>query len=141
MGQQVTYTGGKDTRNWAYRKKLHELWLHLDIGIQTLLAGMLNVAAKEQYGHWKIDCKCSEVMWWSSLSEAPPEVIKFLQTFDRNWHLSPPAVDMCITVLFAAPRLLVGRFKDLDQAFTFMDGGFKGNGVIGMKELHEPCLR
>ncbi|OLP80408.1 hypothetical protein AK812_SmicGene39185 [Symbiodinium microadriaticum] len=72
----VSYVGGKDTRNWAFRKKLY-------------------------------------VQWWSSLTEAPEEVSKFLQ-------------------------LLVGKFSDFDEAFTFMDGGVRGNGVINLKELHDP---
>ncbi|CAE7751577.1 TONSL [Symbiodinium pilosum] len=90
---KVTYTGGKDTRNWAYRKKLYE-----------------------QYGLWKLDCNNSQVQWWASLTEAPAEVVKFLQ-------------------------MLVGRFSDFDQAFTFMDGGVKGNGVINLKELYERMRR
>jgi len=90
---KVTYVGGKDTRNWTYRKKLYE-----------------------QCGHWKLDCSSSQVQWWSSLTEAPEEVIKFLQ-------------------------LLVGKFSDFDEAFTFMDGGVRGNGVINLKELHERMQR
>ena len=35
--------------------------------------------SKEQCGHWKLDCSSSQVQWWSSLTEAPEEVSKFLQ--------------------------------------------------------------
>eukprot|EP00439_Symbiodinium_sp_Y106_P069822 s1963_g12.t1 len=87
---KVTYVGGKDTRNWTYRKKLYDSLASCCLALAFLL-----------------------VQWWSSLTEAPEEVIKFLQ-------------------------LLVGKFSDFDEAFTFMDGGVRGNGVINLKELHDP---
>lgn len=69
----------------------------------------------EQYGHWQLQCNHTDVNWWSSLNEAPVEVTQFLQ-------------------------LLLRRFKDFDQAFTFIDG-VNGNGVINKKELTERVQR
>eukprot|EP00435_Cladocopium_sp_Y103_P038007 s1292_g10.t1 len=73
----------------------------------------------EQYGHWQLQTAANakqhqDVNWWSSLNEAPVEVTQFLQ-------------------------LLLRRFKDFDQAFTFIDG-VNGNGVINKKELTERRL-
>ncbi|CAJ1364673.1 unnamed protein product [Effrenium voratum] len=86
---KVTYTGGKETCCLPLRKKLHE-----------------------EFGHWRFE---GEVNWWSSLAEAPAEVIRFLQ-------------------------LCLRKFQDLDQAFTFIDG-VNGNGVIGLKEMADRVKR
>jgi len=70
----------------------------------------------EQFGHWQLQRTSSEINWWSSLNEAPIEVTQFLQ-------------------------LLLRRFKDFDQAFTFIDGGAAGNQMINKKELTERVQR
>ncbi|CAK9049921.1 Tonsoku-like protein (Inhibitor of kappa B-related protein) (I-kappa-B-related protein) (IkappaBR) (NF-kappa-B inhibitor-like protein 2) (Nuclear factor of kappa light polypeptide gene enhancer in B-cells inhibitor-like 2) [Durusdinium trenchii] len=89
---KVTYRGGKDIMSWPTRKKLYE-----------------------QFTHGQLQGSSADVNWWSSLKEAPKEVVQFLQ-------------------------LLLRRFKDFDQAFTFIDG-VKGNGVINLKELTERVQR
>lgn len=52
-----------------------------------------------------------EVMWWSSLTESPEDVIEFLE-------------------------LLTGRFDDMQKAFVYIDGE-DGNGIISLREFEE----
>jgi len=66
----------------------------------------------EQYGFWKCNVSYEEVCWWSDLMDAPEDVLEFLE-------------------------FLVVRFPNVDKAFTAIDGGPGGNGVISLREFEE----
>merc|ERR1712032_831040 len=65
----------------------------------------------EKYGCWSLDVAEEEVLWWAALSEAPEDVLEFLE-------------------------FLTANFADVFEAFTAIDG-VGGNGVITRKEFAE----
>mmetsp|Transcript_112506 Transcript_112506/g.195237 ORF Transcript_112506/g.195237 Transcript_112506/m.195237 type:complete len:1491 (+) Transcript_112506:137-4609(+) len=65
----------------------------------------------EDYGHWKMDVEEEEVMWWASLSEAPEDVLEYLE-------------------------FLITKYDDMEQAFKAIDGE-DGNGQITLREFEE----
>ncbi|CAE8689480.1 unnamed protein product, partial [Polarella glacialis] len=66
----------------------------------------------ETYGRWKISprLKVEDVLWWSTLSETPDDVIRFLE--------------------------VIAKQHTLEEAFRVIDGK-GGNGVISFKEFAE----
>jgi len=65
----------------------------------------------ETYGFWSCPVPADEVMWWASLTEAPEDVLEFLE-------------------------FLSGNYTDVFKAFTDIDG-VGGNGQITFKEFAE----
>merc|ERR1712118_537560 len=77
----------------------------------------------ETYGGWKLQAEEDKVMWWSSLDEAPADVLSFMRfLLMRFWK--PPPEQGC-------------KFdKSLDNSFRKIDGP-DGNGVISLREFEE----
>jgi len=65
----------------------------------------------EKYGQWKCTVTERDVMWWTGLTEAPPDVTEFLE-------------------------FLTSRFSNVMDAFYKIDG-VHGNGVISSREFYE----
>jgi len=85
---KVKYTGAPDNRNWALRKSMMEL-----------------------YGGWHIHVEYEDVLWWSAVSEAPEDVLEYLE-------------------------FLICKFPTLEDAFLEIDGE-GGNGVVSCREFEE----
>jgi len=62
----------------------------------------------EKYGHWKLTVAERQVMWWTALSEVPPDLCDFMA-----W--------------------LVGKFPNITEAFRDMD--VTGNGQIFLRKF------
>jgi len=82
----VTYRGAPDNRNYQAR-----------------------VQMMEKYGFWKLEVEEDEVMWWSSLKEAPEDVLEYLE-------------------------FITNRFETVREAFVAIDGE-GGNGVVTLREF------
>lgn len=68
----------------------------------------------ENYGLWKIgvDDSSVKVMWWAALSDAPDDVVEFLE-------------------------FLVTRYSNLKEPFRVIDGMRRSNKNVTSKEFHE----
>merc|ERR1712118_550783 len=88
MGFRITYTCAPEDRNIAVRKRLYN-----------------------SYGRWSSAFSEKDVQWWSSLTEAPEDVVEFLE-------------------------FLTGNFDDVQNPFRIIDGP-DGNGGVTLREFEE----
>lgn len=65
----------------------------------------------ENYGHWRLQAGAQDIMWWSTLSEAPDDVLELLE-------------------------FMIDKYPNLQKPFRIIDGD-GGNGVIGKDEFRQ----
>lgn len=82
----ISYVNAPENRNFEYRKYLFE-----------------------SYGHWHLTAREDEVMWWASLTEAPPDALEFCEfliaKYENPKNAFAEIAKMCNTEVFTKENL------------------------------------